>query len=138
MPEQLSACRIGELAAAAGVTVDTLRFYEREKLLPSVSRTAGGFRLYAPEVAQRVRFIKQAQQAGLSLGEIRQLIAPDNTRCASVRDRISERLADVDRQLRELTSFRQTLQAALERCEQTLEHSKMATCSVVRELGSGA
>ena len=57
-----SGIQIGDLAKRAGVTVDTVRFYERRKLLPSASRLGGGFRLFAPEVVERIRFIKQAQE----------------------------------------------------------------------------
>src|SRR4051812_35273317 len=98
----MSMRRIGALAAVAGVTVETLRFHEHEGLLPRAVRTAGGFRLYTPESAQRLRFITQARQVGLSLREIRQLVEPDDTRCAAVRDVIAGRLTDVDRKLREL------------------------------------
>jgi DNA-binding transcriptional MerR regulator len=136
MHDHASVRRIGELAAAAGVSVDTLRYYERERLLPAPTRTAGGFRLYPPETAERLRFIKQAQQIGLSLREIKQLLDPDNCRCSAVRDVIAERLAEVDERLQELTSFRNTLQTALDRCEQTLGRSKKAPCPVVRRLGT--
>jgi DNA-binding transcriptional MerR regulator len=132
----MSMRRIGALAAVAGVTVDTLRFYEHEGLLPRADRTAGGFRLYSPESAGRLRFITQARRAGLTLREIRQLVEPDNARCAAVRDVIAERLTDVNRKLRELASFRRTLRNALERCDQTLTRSNDAACSVARQLGT--
>ncbi len=67
--------RIGEVAKRAGVTIDTLRYYEKVKLLPTPTRSSGGFRLFAPEHIERVRFIKQAQELGFSLGEIRGLLA---------------------------------------------------------------
>jgi MerR family Zn(II)-responsive transcriptional regulator of zntA len=129
-PEDLHVRRIGALAAASGVSVDTLRFYEREGLLPPATRTAGGFRLYPPEIAERLRFIKQGRELGLSLREIRQLVEPDNEQCCAVRDVIAARLADVDRRLHDLTSFRKTLQVALDRCEHTLSRSKKAACPV--------
>lgn len=127
--------RIGHLAEATGVTVDTLRYYEREGLLPRVDRTAGGFRMYSEEMAQRLQFIKQARELGLSLREIRELIEPENGRCCAMRDVINERLADVDRRLHDLTAFRRTLKTALDRCEQTLGRSKTAACPVVRHIG---
>jgi DNA-binding transcriptional MerR regulator len=132
----MSMRRIGALAASAGVTVDTLRFYEQQGLLPRAVRTAGGFRLYPPESAERLRFIAQARQVGLSLREIRQLVEPDNARCVAVRGVIAERLSDVDRKLRELARFRRTLAVALERCDQTLSRSKNAPCAVARQLGT--
>src|SRR5687767_9586902 len=119
MRESASLRRIGSLAVTAGVTVDTLRYYEREGLLPRPGRTAGGFRLYTQEIAQRLLFIKQARLLGLTLREIRELVQPDNRRCSEMRRVIAERLADVDRRLDELASFRSTLQTALERCDRT-------------------
>jgi DNA-binding transcriptional MerR regulator len=67
--------RIGEVAKRAGVSIDTLRYYERLKLLPRSRRSSGGFRLFAPEHIERVQFIKQAQELGFSLTEIRELFA---------------------------------------------------------------
>ena len=96
-----------------------MRYYEREGLLPRASRTAGGFRLYTQEMAQRLSFIKQARLLGLTLREIRQLLEPDNCRCSAMRRVIAERLADVDRRIDELAAFRSTLQTALERCDGT-------------------
>ena len=136
MPDEINVRRIGALAAAAGVTVDTLRFYEREGLLPRAVRTSGGFRLYPSKMAERLRFIKQARELGLSLREIRQLVEPGDGQCCAMRDVIAARLADADRRLRDLTSFRRTLRIALERCEQTLSHSKTAACPVAGQLGT--
>jgi DNA-binding transcriptional MerR regulator len=125
---------IGNLSEAAGVTVDTLRYYEREGLLTGVTRTRGGFRCYSADALRRLAFIKQARELGLSLREIRQLVAPENAKCASVREAIVERLTDVDRRLRELKSFRRTLQSALEGCDEALHRSKNAACPVAGQL----
>ena len=98
--------RIGEFAASAGVTVDTLRYYEREGLLPKAARTGGGFRVYAPETVHQLRLIKQAQGLGLSLREIRRLFGNDARRgrdhCTQVRSVIAKRMADVDQRIRDL------------------------------------
>ena len=69
--------RIGEVASGAGVSVDTVRYYERLKLLPRARRTSGGFRVFGVESVQRVQFIKQAQELGLTLDEIKGLLATD-------------------------------------------------------------
>ena len=68
--------RIGNLAEDAGVTVDTLRYYEREGLLPRVDRTAGGFRLYTKETTQRLRFIRMAdyKQTQTAVAEIGRML----------------------------------------------------------------
>ncbi|MBA3255111.1 MAG: MerR family transcriptional regulator [Pyrinomonadaceae bacterium] len=62
-------------AARAGVSVDAVRYYERLKLLPRARRTSGNFRLFGPESIERVQFIKQAQELGLTLDEIKGLLA---------------------------------------------------------------
>jgi DNA-binding transcriptional MerR regulator len=69
---------IGELAARSGLTRDTLRYYERIGLLGTQRRTSSGFRVYPPHTLDRLRFIKQAQTLGLSLHEIRELVAYQN------------------------------------------------------------
>jgi len=66
--------QIGEVAKRAGVSIDTLRYYEKVKLLPRPARSSGGFRLFAPEHIERVRFIKQAQELGFSLEETKGLL----------------------------------------------------------------
>ncbi len=67
--------RIGELSARAGVNVQTIRFYEREKLLRKPVRTAAGYRTFEEGDLERVRFIKDSQQLGFSLKEIKELLA---------------------------------------------------------------
>ena len=66
--------RIGELSARAGVNVQTIRFYEREKLLQKPVRTPSGYRIFADVDLERVRFIKQSQQLGFSLKEVKELM----------------------------------------------------------------
>ena len=70
-----SELRIGEVARRSGVSIDTLRYYERLRLLPRMRRSSGGFRLFTPEHVLRVHFIKQAQDLGFSLEEIKGLLA---------------------------------------------------------------
>jgi len=87
--------RIGEIAKRAGVSIDALRYYERLKLLPRPRRSSGGFRLFAPEHIERVKFIKQAQDLGLSLDEIRGLLATGGAdECRKVRDLLQRKLID--------------------------------------------
>src|SRR5262249_60717010 len=69
-----SALRIGEVAERAGVSIDTVRYYEKRRLLPTAPRTEGGFRLFTAETVERVQFIKQAQDLGFSLDEIGELL----------------------------------------------------------------
>jgi MerR family mercuric resistance operon transcriptional regulator len=66
--------RIGQLARTAGVHLETVRFYEAQGLIPEPPRSSVGYRLYSPEAADRIRFIKRAQELGFSLHQIRELL----------------------------------------------------------------
>jgi len=127
------ALRIGEVASRSGVSVDTVRYYERRKLLPLARRTEGGFRLFTPEVVERVRFIKQAQDLGFSLDEIGSLLASGNVReCERVRDLLRAKLAELDERMRSMRDFRRTLANHLAACERTLkEQGETARCPVI-------
>jgi len=107
---------IGRLAAAAGVTTDTVRFYERAGLLPHVARTAGGYRLYADKDVERLRFIRRAKAFGFTLKEIRSLLdlteqrEPHN----DIRALAVRRLAQVEQHLAEIAQMRDALRALVD------------------------
>lgn len=129
-----SELRIGELAARTGVSIDTVRFYERKRLLPRAARTGGGFRLFNAETIERIRFIKQAQDIGLSLDEIGQLLQTGGgaSECQSVRDLLSAKLAELDERIRMMRDFRRTLVNHLAACENELKsHGQKAECPVM-------
>ena len=95
--------QIGEVAKRAGVSIDTLRYYERVKLLPRAGRSTGGFRLFAAEHVERVQFMKHAQELGFFLDEIRDLLATGGSReCRKVRDLLKRKLTEMDEQLKSL------------------------------------
>jgi MerR family copper efflux transcriptional regulator len=125
-----SALRIGEVALIAGVSIDTVRYYERRRLLPVAARTEGGFRLFTPDTVERVRFIKQAQELGFSLDEIGELLATGGAReCRSVRDHLKVKLSEVNRRIRQMLDFRKTLACHLAACEKELSrHADDAVC----------
>ncbi|MBU1263178.1 MAG: heavy metal-responsive transcriptional regulator [Gammaproteobacteria bacterium] len=77
---------IGKLAREAGVTPDTVRYYEKEGLLAPARKSDAGYRLYDEDAARRLRFIRQAQQCGFSLSEIRELLTLKNSDAACCRD----------------------------------------------------
>lgn len=109
---------IGELAEHTGVTPKTLRFYERERLLPEPPRTSGGYRDYPPDAADRVTFIRQAQAAGLTLAHIGQILAiRDDGRapCAHATQLIDQQLRDVERRLTQLRATRSQLKELADR-----------------------
>lgn len=107
---------VSRLAAAVGVSGDTVRFYEREGLLPAVSRTAAGYRIFDPASVERMRFIQGAQRLGLSLSDIRDLLAVRDTGvcpCEPAQEHLARRLADVDDQLAQLSRLREQIAAML-------------------------
>jgi MerR family Zn(II)-responsive transcriptional regulator of zntA len=77
---------IGKIASLAKVSADTLRYYERERLIAPAAKSAGGYRLYESDALRRIRFIKQAQQCGFNLAEIRSLLALRGSNAACRRD----------------------------------------------------
>lgn len=131
-----SELRIGELATRAGVSIDTVRYYERKGLLPRAARTEGGFRLFMPEAVERIRFIKQAQEIGLSLEEIGALLSEGGAaECQRVHDLLRSKLEELDGKIKAMRSFRRTLARHYEACERELEeHGKAAQCPVLVEI----
>lgn len=106
--------RIGALAAATNVSAKTLRFYEAEGLLPAPDRTLGGYRDYDQAAVGRVRFIRQAQAAGLTLAQIGEVLAirdDGQPPCRHVGELVDQRLTDVERRLAELEHTRRELVA---------------------------
>jgi DNA-binding transcriptional MerR regulator len=125
--------RIGEVATRSGVSIDTVRYYERRKLLPRPARSEGGFRLFTQETVERVNFIKQAQELGFSLDEICELLTTGGAQeCQSVRDTLRAKLIELDERMRRMREFRRTLSHHLAACEQELkERGGKAQCPVL-------
>jgi MerR family Zn(II)-responsive transcriptional regulator of zntA len=130
--------RISEVASMTGITPDALRYYERLGVLPRPLRSAGGLRTYGDDVLPRVRFIQQAQAMGLTLKDVKELVANEgrggHQRCRRVRDLLKARLADVDARISEMQAFRRTLRSHLTECERALEQER-PVCPVMIELG---
>lgn len=96
MPQGASNLTIGALAQAAGVHVETVRFYQRRGLLPLPKRAYGSIRRYGHDALMRLRFIKSAQRLGFSLDEVAGLLRlEDGDHCDEVREQAEHRLADV-------------------------------------------
>lgn len=103
---------IGEVAKEAGVGVETVRFYEREGLVPEPGRRPSGYRQYPPDTVRRIRFVQRAKELGFTLREIRELLSLRVTagkKCADVRKLAHEKLAEVDAKLTELQRMRAAL-----------------------------
>ena len=129
--------KIGELATRSGLSRDTLRFYERQAVLPKPARTQAGYRLYGPEVVERLHFIKRAQALGFSLTEIKNLLDgfQDPEECAQVKRFLEQKLAELDRKMREMQALRDLMSRYLAECQQALENDRAAEpCPVLLDL----
>lgn len=119
---------IGGLAKAAGVGVETVRYYQRRGLLPEPPRPPGEVRRYGEQDLQRLRFIRRAQAAGFTLEEIGELLALDRTDDrARVRELATERLTALDARIAELERSR----TALERLRSTCASAKAGPCPII-------
>lgn len=115
-PEPLT---IGRLAQVGGVNLETIRYYEREGLLPRPPRTSSGYRIFPTDAARRLRFIKRAQALGFSLKEIRDLLALRVKRGANrdqIRARAEAKLVDIDQKIDMLMAMKRALSQLTKRC----------------------
>jgi MerR family copper efflux transcriptional regulator len=127
--------QIGTVAKRIGLSVDTIRFYERNALLPRPPRTQGGFRQYAETDVETLAFIRRVQGLGFKLSEIRGLLNLRGSRmqpCAPVRRRLEEKLADVCGKLADLQKLEHELRTALRSCNKELRKQD-AHCPILRE-----
>jgi len=127
----------GDVAKRLGIGVQTLHYYEREKLIPAPQRSGSGYRIYTPEIVERVAFIRKAQALGLPLGEVREvllLVDEGACPCGHVQRALTEKLRDVDERLREMRSYRAELAALVERAPKLRERAEPAQmCPIVEE-----
>lgn len=129
-----SPMKIGTLARAAEVGVETIRYYQRRRLLGEPPRPLGGQRLYPAEDVDRLRFIKRAQGLGFSLDEIATLLTLEKgTAHVRAHTLASRRLAEIEAKLADLTTMRDALADLVSRCEHT--HGKVA-CPIIATLAS--
>ncbi len=109
---------IGRLAAAAGVNVETVRYYQRIKLMPVPRKALGGIRHYGAVELARLQFIKTAQGLGFTLEEIADLVKlDDGTHCKEAHDIAAQKLETVRARLRDLRSIEKALARLVRQCE---------------------
>ena len=135
----MRAMTISQAARAAGIGVETVRFYERRNLIMRPSKPPdGGFRRYPPETIERIRFIREAQGLGFSLREIKELLslrADPASDCGQVRERAVAKLGDVQRKIGELQRFRRALEELIAACP---GRGALHVCSIMEALAAGA
>ena len=123
---------ISKIAKEAGVGVETVRFYERKGLVDQPPKpSAGGFRVYPAEAAERIRFIRQAQELGFSLREIKELLSlrtDPATDCADVRERAQTKLDEVKRKVAQLKWIQAALEQLIAACP---GQGALQVCSII-------
>ncbi|TDI28474.1 MAG: heavy metal-responsive transcriptional regulator [Acidobacteria bacterium] len=125
---------IGHLARRAEVATSTVRYYERIRLLTPPRRTESNYRLYTGDTVERLRFIRAAQVAGLTLADIRTLLAyrdGETAPCAEIQTLLESRLSQVEDNLRELRHVRRELRSFLDVCR---HNSSTESCQVLSSL----
>lgn len=126
--------KIGELAQRAQVNIDTVRYYERQGLLPEPPRRASGYRDYTADDVRRLRFVRRAKALGFTLVEIRDLLELSSHRdddMAGMKATATEKLADVEEKLAELTRIRDALQDLVASCP---GHGALGECPILNAL----
>ena len=126
--------KIGELASRTGCSVETIRYYEREGLLPAPVRSAGNYRQYSEAHLERLTFVRHCRSLDMAQDEIRSLLQlrdqpePD---CCRVNDLIEDHIHHVEVRIRELTELRRQLMALRQQCSGKVSSD---VCGIIREL----
>jgi DNA-binding transcriptional MerR regulator len=131
---------IGEVARKTGLTVDGIRFYEKERLLQQPQRTSGGFRLFSAQDVERVQFIRQVQELGFSLCEVKELLVLRSgsvEACSRVRRMLEQKLIKVRHHIRELHNLEGQLTSAVQECVTAQKRSRRdrQPCPVLEQVG---
>jgi MerR family mercuric resistance operon transcriptional regulator len=123
---------IGQLASAAGVNVETIRYYQRRGLLAEPAKPSSGHRRYPADMLQRLRFIKRAQMLGFTLGEITGLLRLDaGCECAEARELATRKLRLIEAKIAGLAAIRQVLAGLVRQCD---AGDGGATCPIIGAL----
>jgi DNA-binding transcriptional MerR regulator len=128
--------QIGVVAKKVGLSVDAIRFYERNALLPRAARTEGGFRQYVDGDIETLGFIRRVQGLGFTLDEVRELLGLRHSRmqpCAPVRRRLEQKLSSVRVKLADLQKLEHELRLALHGCNKEMR-KRSAHCPLLREV----
>ena len=129
---------IRDVAAAGGITPQAVRYYENLGLLEKPQRTRSGYRVYAPEAIQHVRFIKDAQKLGLNLDEIRVIIRMKCSMqppCDCVRDMLQKKLSRIEKQIAQMDATRRRLLKVLRNSNAgpPLPHEESLICPLIEK-----
>ncbi len=112
--------RIGEVAQRSGVGIETIRYYEREGLLPVPRRRPSGYRQYDTSVLARLQFVRRTKQLGFTLAEIKSLLGlwfDRSSKCVHVRDHARAKISDIESKIRTLQQMKRSLRKVIRQCE---------------------
>ena len=129
--------RIGELAQATGIKAETIRYYEREGILPYADRTDSNYRDYSEDHLATLTFVRRARELGFSMAQVRELLAlsdRDDKPCQDVDRLARSQIDDVQRKIDDLTAMRDELSRMLAACDT----DKIGQCRIVESLANGA
>ena len=130
--------RIGELAQTSGTPIETIRFYEREGLLPAAARTEGNDRIYTPQHADRLGFIRQCRSLDMTLDEVRVLLRFKDqplADCGEVNSLLDEHIGHVAARIKELKELERQLKTLRENCRESQQASQ---CGILSELSTAS
>jgi len=126
---------IGQLAQAAAVNVETIRYYQRRGLLTEPAKPLAGHRRYPPAATRRLRFIKRAQALGFTLEEVAGLLALEETQSCRDTRRLAERkLAVIEGRLADIARMRRLLKGLIAECE---SGKRPRSCPIIATLSAG-
>ena len=126
----------GKVARLAGVSVETVRFYENMGLLEKPARTSSGYRIYSPEAVKRIRFIKRAKELGFTLAEIKELLslrATSGKDCDRVRQKAEEKIEEITERIKALQNMKRVLQKLVKECARKKPGSECAILDALEE-----
>jgi len=131
--------QIGAVAHRSGLTVDTIRFYEKQGLVAKPHRSPGGFRLYNRRDLDRLSFVGRAQALGFSLLEVRELLVLQDAgaeACTHVHDLLDHKLATVQQKIADLRRLESQLKSARKRCDLAATRECTESCPVIDEIAN--
>jgi DNA-binding transcriptional MerR regulator len=126
---------IGQIAEQSGIPIRTIRYYEALGLLKSSDRSEGGFRQFSPQVLTRLAFIKRAQSLGLSLeeiGEILQVYDRGEPPCGELKDKLEDKLLEIDRQIEQLLTLQTELKGLLSGWKSSSAQQLGTICPIIQ------
>lgn len=128
---------IGQVAKETGIGIETIRYYERIKLMPQPKRSPSGYRRYCSTCVQRLKFIQNAKELGFSLKEISSLLSlrvKSKSKCADVKKRADRKINEIDEKLKRLQEIKRSLKNLSDKCVNG--NAPLSQCPILEEFNS--